>query len=323
MLRKYLPLVFNIGFLMLISSSMKSQGFSIFGTSLIDANGKDFILRGVSNPHIWLPHKSYKSLTRIAELNSNTVRIVWMMNGKPAKLERIIKRCIELKIIPMVELHDATGNPTTEKLLECASYYTRTDVKKMLLKYEKYLLINIANEWGDHPMTDEYWRDSYTQAIDTLRNAGYKTTIVIDAPGWGQKIDPFFVYWEDVLTHDPLKNVLFSVHMYGSWNDSQKIENDLQRAFDMKIPLIVGEFGYNFDNGNNNLGCKVNHLALLSKCQELGYGYLAWSWSGNNKENQWLDLADHKNWKTLSWWGKEVFETENGITKTAKRASVF
>jgi mannan endo-1,4-beta-mannosidase len=309
--------------LMLNLSNCNSQTFTISGTKVLDANENEFIMRGVNNPHVWLPMRSYRSLERIAELNSNTVRIVWMIKGKPAKLEKVIKRVIELDMIPMVELHDATGNPTTEKLLECAKYYTRTDVKEVLLKYEKYLLINIANEWGDHPMTDEYWRDSYKQAIDTLRHAGYKTTIVIDAPGWGQKIDPFFVYGQDVLNHDPLKNILFSVHMYGSWNDAQKINDELQKSFDMGLPLIVGEFGYNSDNGNNNLGCKVDHLTILSKCQELGYGFLAWSWSGNNKENEWLDLAEHKNWNKLTWWGKEVFETENGITKTAKKASIF
>jgi mannan endo-1,4-beta-mannosidase len=300
-----------------------SQVFTISGTKLIDAKGKPFIMRGVNNPHVWLPIKSFNSLERIAGLKSNTVRIVWDMKGKPAKLDKIISKVIELKMIPIVEMHDVTGNPTAEKLLEVTGYYARNDVKEVLLKYEKYLLINIANEWGNHNVTDAYWRDSYKKAIDTLRKAGYKTTIVIDAPGWGQKIDPFFAFGKEVLNHDSLKNILFSIHMYGSWNDSIKIENDLQKAYDLGLPLIVGEFGYNYNNGKNNLGCTVNHLTILKKCNELGYGYLAWSWSGNNKENEWLDLANKKNWKQLNWWGKEVFESKNGISNTAVKASIF
>jgi mannan endo-1,4-beta-mannosidase len=300
-----------------------SQVFSVSGAKVLDASKNEFVMRGVNNPHIWLPVRSCKSLNRIAELKTNTVRVVWMLNGKPSKLEKIIQHIIELDMIPMVELHDATGNRTAEKLLDCANYYARADVKEVLLKYERYILVNIANEWGDNSTTNEYWRDSYYKAIDILRVAGYKTTIVVDAPGWGQNIDPFFAYGKDVLNHDTLKNILFSVHMYGSWNDPVKISTDLQKAFDMHLPLIVGEFGYNHYNGNNNLRCKVDHLTVLSKCQELGYGYLAWSWSGNNKENEWLDLADKKNWKELNWWGKEVFETENGISKTARKASVF
>jgi mannan endo-1,4-beta-mannosidase len=300
-----------------------AQVFTISGTKLLDANGNQFIMKGVNNPHVWIPNHAFRSLDRIAELNSNTVRIVWELKGKPKQLDKVINRVIELGMVPIVELHDITGNTSSEKLLETTKYFTRDDVKKILVKYEKYLLINIANEWGDHTMTNEYWRDSYFSAIDILREAGYKTTIVIDAPGWGQKIDPFFAFGKDVINHDPLKNILLSIHMYGSWNDPKKIENDLQKAYDMDLPLIVGEFGYNYDNGKNNLGCKVNHLTILAKCKELGYGFLAWSWSGNNKENQWLDLADRKNWTQLTFWGKEIFETQDGIKKNAKKASVF
>jgi mannan endo-1,4-beta-mannosidase len=303
--------------------NISSQNFTVSGTKLIDANGNPFIIRGVNCPNIWLPRHSYKSLEYIANLNSNTVRIVWEMKGKPKQLEKVINRVIELEMIPIIELHDATGNPTVEKLLEVTNYFIRDDVKEVLLKYEKYLLVNIANEWGDHTVNDEYWRDSYFSAIDILRNAGYKTTLVIDAPGWGQKIDPFFVYGKEVLNHDTLENILFSIHMYGSWNDPEKIRNDLQKAYDLGLPLIVGEFGYNYNNGKNNLGCKVDHSTIMVKCNELGYGFLAWSWSGNNKENSWLDLANSKNWNDLNWWGKEIFESKEGISKNAKKSSLF
>jgi mannan endo-1,4-beta-mannosidase len=309
--------------MMLNIFNTNSQVFTISGTKLLDANDNQFIIRGVSCPNVWLPRHSYNSLQQIANLNANTVRIVWDVKGKAKKLDKVINRVIELKMIPMVELHDATGNPTAEKLLEVTKYYIQSDVKEVLLKYQKYLLINIANEWGDHTMTDEYWRDSYNSAIDILRKAGYKTTLVIDAPGWGQKIDPFYTCGKDVLSHDSLKNILFSIHMYGSWNDPEEIKNDLQKAYDMGLPLIVGEFGYNYENGKNNLGCKVDHRTIMAKCNQLAYGFLAWSWSGNNKENSWLDLANSKNWKDINWWGKEIFESKDGISNNAKKASVF
>ncbi len=297
-----------------------SQGFTISGTRLLDANGKEFIIRGVNNPHIWFRQKSIKALDRIAELKANCVRIVWQTKGKAVQLEKIIKRCIELDIIPMVELHDATGSPKTEKLLKTVAYYTDSLVKKVLLRYDKYILINLANEWGDHTVTADYWKNSYMQAIEKLRNSGIRTTLVIDAPGWGQNFQPILQYGKELLDYDPQKNLLFSIHMYSSWNNSQFIETELQKAHDLSLPLIVGEFGYNFDNGNNNLKCMVDHTVILRKCQELGLGYLPWSWAGNNKENAWLDLSD---WKNLTWWGKEVFQGSNGITETAKKASVF
>ncbi len=300
-----------------------SQGFTVSEGKLIDANGEEFIIRGMNHPHYWFFKESYKALDRLAELNVNCVRIVWESEGKAKDLKKIIDRCIKLEMIPMVELHDATGNSSIEKLMNLVSYYTQDDIKKLLLSYEKYLLLNIANEWGDHTMKGEYWKTSYMQAIDSLRAAGYKTTLVIDAPGWGQDIYAIFDYGEELTEYDPQNNLLFSVHMYFSWNDSKKIETELQKVHELKIPLIIGEFGYNYNNGNNNLKCTIDQTTILQKCQEFNIGYLPWSWTGNNDINKWLDIAERKDWETLTWWGKEVFEKENGITATAKKASVF
>jgi len=300
-----------------------AQTFTVSEGKLLDANGKEFIIRGVNHPHIWFFKESLHALDRLAELNVNCVRIIWESDGKAEDLKKVIDRCIKLEMIPMVELHDGTGNKTTHKLLELVNYYMRDDIKKIFLHYEKYLLLNIANEWGDHTMKGDYWKTSYIQAIDSLRSAGYKTTIVIDAPGWGQDIYPIYEYADELIGHDPEKNLLFSVHMYYSWNDAKKIETELQKVHDEKIPLIIGEFGYNYNKGENNLKCAVDHTAILRKCHELGTGYIPWSWTGNNEANEWLDLAEYEDWKTLTWWGKEIFESDNGITGTAKKASVF
>jgi mannan endo-1,4-beta-mannosidase len=300
-----------------------SQGFTVSGTKLLDANGNEFIIRGVNNPHSWYLSKSVESLDLIASYNVNCIRIVWQSDDEVKKLEKIIKSCIKLQMIPMVELHNATGNNATGKLLELTAYYARNDVKEMLFKYKKYILINIANEWGDYFMTGDQWKDDYKLAVDYLRKAGYETTLVIDAPNWGQKIEPIFDYGKELLEFDPKHNLLFSIHMYGFWNDRQKVDTSLQKAYDLSLPLIVGEFGYNFDNGNNNLKCMVDHTFVLSKCCQLGYGYIPWSWSGNDEKNAWLNITKPEDWKTLTWWGKEVLEGENGISKTSKKASIF
>jgi mannan endo-1,4-beta-mannosidase len=299
---------------------VNSQGFTVSGTKLLDANGKEFIIKGVNVPAIWYIEKSNESLKNIADLKTNCVRIVWSTEGKADQLEKIIQQCVQLEMIPMVELHDATGSPKAEKLLETVDYYTTTEVKKVLLKYEKYILINLVNEWGNFSTTLDYWKDAYMKAISRLRDAGIHTTLVIDATNWGQNYQSVLQYGKTLLDHDPYKNILFSVHMYYFWNNPKVVEKGLQELHDASLPLVVGEFGYNFKNGDNNLKCTVDHTVVLRKCIELGYGYMPWAWAGNNNENAWLDLSD---WTKLTWWGKEVFEGPNGITATAKKASVF
>jgi len=310
---------------LVISIQVFAQGntFITKDDKLIDAEGKAFIIKGMNNPHAWFGEKAYHALDFIHEVGCNTVRIVWQTSGKDADLEKIINRVIELEMIPMVELHDVTGSDSKEKLLDMARWYCERERVTMLKKYERYLLLNIANEWGGHVITNSKWLDSYTDAVKLMRESGYLTTIVVDGSGWGQNINPLIKCGQDLIAADPLHNILLSVHMYGSWNNPEKIRNDLKTCHDLKLPVIVGEFGYNYSDGKNNLGCKADHTVIISTCNELGYGFMPWSWTGNNKQNQWLDLVDPSDWKTLTWWGKQVISAPGGITQTAKKSAVF
>lgn len=299
------------------------EGFTTQGSQLIDAAGQPFIIAGINNPHAWFGERAYQALDDIAATQANTVRIVWQTRGQLTELERIIQKCITLKMIPMVELHDVTGNASGERLLDMARYYCKDDVKSMLMRYKRYLLINIANEWGSHKVTAKHWLKSYTDAVAMMRDAGYKTTLVVDAPGWGQNIQPILKKGSELIENDPMHNILFSVHMYGSWNDIYAINDKLNAARQKNLPLIVGEFGYNYNNGHNNLRCKANHRHILATCHRLGYGFMPWSWTGNNKENAWLDMVESSDWKTPTWWGSEVIDGEYGIRQTARRANVF
>lgn len=305
------------------SFAQQSGVFSTEKTNLIDAQGNVFVIKGMNNPHAWFGEKAYQALDDIHAIGSNTIRIVWDTKGKDAELERIIKRCIELEMIPMVELHDVTGNTSGERLADMARWYAEPERVKMLKAYERFLLLNIANEWGDNKTKAKHWKISYANCINIMRKAGYRTTLVIDAPGWGQNINPIVKCGQELIDCDPLHNILFSIHMYGKWNKSERIKEQLTICHEKELPLIVGEFGYNYANGNNNLGCKADHTMILETCNKLDYGFMPWSWTGNNKENKWLDLVESTDWKTLTWWGQQVISGKGGITETAKKASVF
>lgn len=299
------------------------RGFKTEGNRLLDANGNEFVLRGVNIPFAWYLNESYDALDDVAHSGVNCVRIVWESSLPVQGLDQILQKCIDLKMIPMVELHDATGDTTDTKLYQMAEYFVSNEMRAIIRKYEQYLLINMANEWGSNGLSAEYWRDAYKKCIALLREEGIKSVITIDAPGWGQDSEPVLLYGRELIEEDPLHNLLFSIHMYGSWNDEAKIKIDLQSAVRKTLPIIVGEFGYNYKLGQNNLSCKVNHKQILQTCSDLNIGYLAWSWTGNNEENKWLNLVEPDDWKTLTNWGKEIFNSPLGIKATAKSASVF
>src|SRR5688572_8698187 len=51
-------------------------GFHVSDGRLLDANGKDFVLRGVNHAHTWYPTRTPQALKDIKALGANSVRVV-------------------------------------------------------------------------------------------------------------------------------------------------------------------------------------------------------------------------------------------------------
>ncbi|HEX8406751.1 MAG TPA: cellulase family glycosylhydrolase [Duganella sp.] len=297
------------------------KGFTVAGSVLKDANGNAFIARGVNNPHAWFDAQSYNVLGNLAARKTNLIRVVWNMAGSAARLDQILTAIEAQKMVSIVELHDGTGSNSTAILQDMANYWVRGDVAAVLKKHERTMMINIANEWGDNSMTPVQWRDAYMQPITTIRNAGFTTTIVIDSPKWGGDFSAGLAHGWDLLNHDPRHNLLFSVHAYSTLNNSNDIYNMMNNYKSNNLALLIGEFGYNYKDGNNNLGSKVNAPLLMQYAQQFGVGYVAWSTQGNDGDNAWLDLMT--GWSTTTDWGNTVWYHQYGIANTAKKASIY
>lgn len=306
----------------------ENQTFFTSGGRLYDMFGNDFIIRGNNNPHIWYGNDTaINALDPIAACGSNLVRIVWETKGDTAKmlgtaneLRYIIKLVTDKKMVAMPELHDFTGHDSLGDMHIAANYWTSDSINPIMNEFKNVLLINIANEWTSWGK-DSIWLEGYKLAINKIRAAGMQHCLVIDAGGWGQDATPIKKYAKQLLNLDPLHNLLFDVHMYMAWNDEQKIIDELQYMIDNQIPIIVGEFGYDYNEGCNNLECRVNDSVVVSTCNRLGIGFMPWSWSGNNAANAWLDIV--KDWGNFTDWGQRVIMGNGGIKQTAKPCSVF
>ena len=299
-----------------------AQGFYVSGRNLKDANGNNFYPRGINNPHIWFDYDAYNVLGNIAARKANIIRVVWTRDGSASRLDQILQRCADLSMVPMVELHNGTGSDDPGELNSNAYYYTRSDVLSVLKKHQRYVLINIANEWGSGSKSYYDWRENYKSPISILRNAGIISTIVVDNPGYAQNYGAGIQYGQDLLNYDSRHNLLLSVHMYAGFNNSSNITNCISGYYNANLPLVIGEFGYNYNNGNNNLSCTVDHRLVMQTASNYGYGYIAWSTQGNDSANAWLDLMT--GWSTTTWWGNEVFYNNSySIYNTAQPASIF
>jgi mannan endo-1,4-beta-mannosidase len=126
MKKKILLFTVFLAFLMLPGYSQELPGLKVIGRHLYDKCGEKIILRGVSNPNIWFEKTGGTKYAEIEQTGANIIRIVWNTNGSSSDLDLAIENCIALDMIPMIELHDATGDWSL--LQKCVDYWCREDV---------------------------------------------------------------------------------------------------------------------------------------------------------------------------------------------------
>ncbi|MGC4756545.1 cellulase family glycosylhydrolase [Micromonospora trifolii] len=299
-----------------------AAGFSVAGGKLYDANGAEFIMRGVNHAHTWYPQQT-SSFADVKALGANTVRVVlssgdrWTRNTN-ADVANVISLCKANRLICVLEVHDTTGygEQSGAITLDRAVDYWLS-LADVLAGQERYVIVNIGNEpYGNQNYAS--WATDSANAIKRLRAGGLTHTIMVDAPNWGQ--DWSFTMRDNaasVFAADPARNTMFSIHMYGVFDTAAEISDYLGRFRAAGLPIVVGEFGFNHSDGN------PDEDAILAYSQANGIGWLGWSWSGNGGGVEYLDLATNFNPASLTDWGQRLFNGVNGIRQTAREASVF
>ncbi|MET7816793.1 cellulase family glycosylhydrolase [Micromonospora zamorensis] len=299
-----------------------AAGFSVANGRLYDANGTEFVMRGVNHAHTWYPQQT-SSFADVKALGANTVRVVlssgdrWTRNTN-ADVANVISTCKGNRLICVLEVHDTTGygEQSGAITLDRAVDYWLS-LADVLAGQERFVIVNIGNEpYGNQNYAS--WAADNANAIKRLRAGGLTHTIMVDAPNWGQ--DWSFTMRDNaasVFAADPARNTVFSIHMYGVFDTAAEISDYLGRFRSAGLPIVVGEFGFNHSDGD------PDEDTILAYSQANGIGWLGWSWSGNGGGVEYLDLATSFNPANLTTWGQRLFNGANGIRQTAREASVF
>jgi mannan endo-1,4-beta-mannosidase len=279
----------------------KTTGFCVLGRDLYDRQGARVILRGVNKMSVFEQPDDSRgqiSFPEIKRTGANTVRIVWAIATdqgatSTATLDALITNAKAVHLIPMIELHDATGD--WGRLNELVNYWTRPAVVRILRKHQAYLLVNIGNEVGNDTVSQADFVAGYTDAVQRMRAAGIHTPLVIDAPDWGKDLGVLNHTAAMLLAADPEGNLIFSVHLYWSMScdaDAAFIRSNLQQAVDLGYPLIVGEFsqygGFPCSDPAASIcspEAEIDYRTILAACHELQLGWYAWEWGPGNDFN--------------------------------------
>lgn len=299
-------------------------GLHIANGVLYEGNGHPFEIRGISHAHTWYLNQLDHALDGIAATGANTVRIVlsngqrWNKNSA-TDVANVIRQAKARHLITVLEVHDTTG---FGEQAQAASLASATDywieLKDQLVGQEDYVIINIGNEPMGNGVSANTWIEGHIKAIQRLRQAGLTHTLMVDAPNWGQDWQQIMLnHAQSVFDADPLRNTLFSVHMYQVYKDYPTVNHYLSTFLNKGLALVVGEFGA------NHQGEEVAEGAIMERANTLNIGYIGWSWSGNSADVADLDIVNNWDNHSYSEWGNILINGENGIKSTSTPASIF
>ncbi len=282
-------------------------GFRVEGRFLYDNQGEKVILYGINKMIVWTDKDGIPSYSEIAKTGANSVRIVWSMDGTAEELDLAIRNCRSENMIPIVELHDATGD--WSKLPALVDYWVRPDIVEVLQKHQDYLLVNIGNEVGQQ-VSEADFKAGYEAAVNKMREAGIHVPLVIDASSYGQDINILQSCGPYLIDADPDNNLMFSVHMWWpkAWGyTEQRVIEELEETVLLDLPLIVGEFGNQWDETESG---QIPYKTILEYCYKYQIGYLPWEWGPGNNPQTFLDMTTDGTYDTLNGWGLEVSVTD-------------
>jgi mannan endo-1,4-beta-mannosidase len=322
----------RLGFLLLVvlalswmagpAQSQTPAGFHISGRNLLDANGNNFVMRGISHPHTWYPAQT-SAFADIKNAAANTVRVVlssgarWTKNSA-SDVANVIDLCKANKLICVLEVHDTTGYGEQSGAISLAQAVTYwKEIQSVLTGQEAYVIINLSNEpYGNVNVAG--WIDDTINAIAEMRSAGFDHTLMVDAPNWGQ--DWQFVMRDNAATifnSDPDRNTIFSIHMYGVYNTASKVQSYISTFVNGALPLVIGEFGWDHTDGD------PDEDAIMAQAQSNGIGYIGWSWSGNGNGVEYLDMVTNFDPSQRTTWGTRIITGADGLQLTSQEASVY
>lgn len=249
---------------------------------IFTAAGEPLVMRGFNEMFVWSSDKTGERwLPEMAKTGANSVRLVWdHEDTAPQDLVTLIERSIEHKMVAIPECHNATGK-WGDELQACIHFWNNPLLIEAIERNRQWTILNIANEAGDHDVSDADFIKVYSEAITLLRQWGYTVPIMIDASGWGQNLPQLLAVGPQLQAADPLGNIIFSAHSYWAADIAIDYYHKTARAPEAQgIAVIIGEGPSVTRVGQCDDKTPLPYLEGMKILQEAQIGWLNWSWGG-------------------------------------------
>ena len=329
-------------------TKLDKPGFHTDGVRLLDANGKEFLMRGYNYSYAWQKDWWGAAFSTAKKYKCNALRIQLSDGQKDLggycdakQVSDLIRSCKDNRFIGVFNVQDTGGGNDANVLLHAADYWV--GIKNAVIGQEKYCIVNIGNEWMGSPGRDcngewsdyqeNLWSDTYIEAVRRIRSAGIKNTLMIDCNGYGQYADIIWKEGQRILDEDKKyfedgkPNIIFSIHFYEKacyWDYEKgvgsRVAHSIDKALSIGAPVCIGEYAYS----RKSEEWKMDWETIQDYSKTMNIGYLGWSFTGNgDAESKGLDMFNsdgsqmYKNGECI------ILHPNDGILATSVICSVY
>lgn len=293
----------------------KHGKLSVSGTNIVDQNGDNFQLKGVSTHGLqWFPeYVNQDAFTYMRdEWKVNTIRLAMYSDpnvGYTSKLHEIVSNGVEYAknagMYVIIDWHILSdGNPNTNKNSAIEFF------KEMATKYKDYN--NVIYEICNEPNGDVQWnRDIKPYAeevIREIRNIDNDAIIIVGTPTWSQDVD--------VVAQNPITgydNIMYALHFYAA-SHKEGFRQKAKTALNSNLPIFVSEFGICDASGNGNLDIQEAN-AWIDFLNENNISWICWNLSNKNESSALLKNTD----KISNWTEDELSDEGKWLLEALKK----
>lgn len=287
----------------------------VSGTNIIDQNGDNFQLKGVSTHGLqWFPqYVNEESFTYMRDnWKINTIRLAMYSDpnvGYTSKLHEIVSNGVEYAknagMYVIIDWHILSdGNPNTNKSSAIEFFM------EMANKYKDYnnVIYEICNEPNGNVEWNRDIKPYAEEVIREIRNIDNDAIIIVGTPTWSQDVD--------VVAQNPITgydNIMYALHFYAATH-KESFRQKAKVALNSELPIFVSEFGICDASGNGNLDIQEAN-AWIDFLNENNISWICWNLSNKNESSALLKNTD----KTSNWTEDELSDEGKWLLEALKR----
>jgi len=295
-----------------------TETLTVAGRYLRDHCGKPFVMRGITEMVIWSEDRDgVPEFAEIAKTGANAGRIVWLTEGEAGELDRAISSVRAEGMVAVLDLHDDARDLSHQEAMDrLVSYFTRDDVRRVVMKHQKALVVELqVRKWPS--AEPAAWEEMNRDALARLREAGLRIPLAIKEPTWDDEFDELVTRLQRIIEADGN-----AIYVADVWNGTAaEYRAQAEALIAAGIPSYLSEF-----SGYQAATCPIvptEVTELLQVSEDLNLGWFAWSWGGVKNEGcdgeGYLDISSDGTVSGINGWGLTVTTADpNGLTRATQ-----